>query len=93
MDDLDRFECLTFMGSGAFEHFNVRKMKFYQTMSWWLSTRVYEIVENMKSAVDSVQRSWREVHAGVSGLSAWRKRKCVEAGKGYLARDGVYLFP
>lgn len=54
-----------------------------------LSTRMHGTVENMSSAMDSVQRSQRDMHGGVVGTSVLRKQKSVEVDEGYLLRTEV----
>lgn len=60
--------------------------------SWQLSTRVHETVKNMGRASDSVQTPQRKVHEGAVGAFGMKKRKFVEAGRGYPVRGGMSFF-
>lgn len=54
---LGRFGSLSFIDARPFKHFNVLIKKFYRMKSGRLSTRMYETVEKMESALDGVQKA------------------------------------
>lgn len=80
------------MVMGPFELFNVLTKKYFRMTFWRLSTKIHGALENIRSALDSVDRPGREVHGGTVGPSVWKKRKCAEGGEGYLVRDGACMF-
>lgn len=53
---------------------------------------MHEPVENITSALDSVQKPGSEIHGGAASRSVLRERKFVEGGGGFLVHDEVCLF-
>lgn len=77
------------MDAGPFEHFTVLIEKAYRATSWQLYTRMYENIENMRSALDNVQKPWRKVLRGDAGPSVLTKSKCVKGDVRHTMSDWV----
>lgn len=55
VDDLERFESLSSMDTGLFEHFSMLLKKSYKMKSRRLPTRMHETMESLSSAPETVQ--------------------------------------
>lgn len=92
VDYLERLESLSLMDAGLLQQCTALVRRSYRITSRRLSTGMHEPVENMSSALDSLQRSRSKVHEGGSGPSVSKKRMCVEGSGDYVVCDGVWLF-
>lgn len=74
VDDLKRFGRILSRSARPFEHFNVLIKKYYRMTCRRLSTKMHETVQNLKNALDNVQRLGTDVHRSAVGVFALREK-------------------
>lgn len=65
------------MKGGPFEHFSLVTKESHRMTPWRLLTRMHETLENINSALDSVQKSESELNGSANGASQLRKKRSV----------------
>lgn len=60
------------LDAGFFEHSSVLVKKSYRMASRGLSTGMHATVENLRSALERVQKPEREIHGGIADASVTR---------------------
>lgn len=63
-----------------------------RTTFWQRPTRINETADDMRGALNIVQRFGSDIHEGGIDGFVLRKRKCVEGDPGCTVRDGVCMF-
>lgn len=91
MNSSKRFPSLFSMDTTLFEEFIVVTTKFYKTEYQWFLTILYESMEMMRSALDSVKKLESKIYGSDFGTSSSRRSKCVERSGEYLVCNVVSL--